>query len=188
MKTILCMKNDLGVTYTPKQTVFKIWAPTASAVKLNLYKAGAGGEAVRTFLMSRKQQSVWQSKIAYDLKNVYYTFQVQHDRKWLGETPDIYAKAVGVNGQRGMVVNMPETNPLNWRNDKRPPLKNFTDIILYESHVRDLSISKNSGIKQKGKFLGLVESGSTNAEGLSTGLDHLEELGTCTTKVSRSIS
>ena len=169
--------NDLGVTYSPKQTVFKIWAPTASAVKLNLYKAGAGGEAVKTLLMSRKQQGVWQTKIAQDLKNVYYTFQIQHEGKWLGETPDIFAKAVGVNGKRGMVVNMPETNPLNWKNDKRPPLKNFTDIILYESHVRDLSISKNSGIQHKGKFLGLVEPGSTNAEGLSTGLDHLKELG-----------
>ena len=169
--------NDLGVTYTLKQTVFKIWAPTASAVKLNLYKAGEGGKAMKTYLMSRQQQGVWRSKIASDLKNVYYTFQVEHEGKWLGETPDVYARAVGVNGLRGMVVNMPETNPPNWKNDKRPPLKNFTDIILYESHVRDLSISKNSGIQHKGKFLGLVETGTTNAKGLTTGLDHLKELG-----------
>lgn len=169
--------NDLGVTYTAKQTVFKIWAPTASAVKLSLYKAGAGGKAMKTFLMSRKQQGVWQTNVAFNLKNVYYTFQIQHDGKWLGETPDIYAKAAGVNGIRGMVVNMPETNPINWENDKKPRLNNSTDIILYESHIRDLSISKNSGIQQKGKYLGLAETGTKNAEGLSTGLDHLKELG-----------
>ena len=169
--------NDLGVTYTARQTVFKIWAPTASAVKLNLYKAGAGGKAMKTYVMSKQRQGVWQSKIISDLKNVYYTFEVQHDGKWLGETPDIYAKAVGVNGARGMVVDMRETNPVDWKNDKKPSLKKFTDIILYESHIRDLSISKNSGIKQKGKYLGLVETGSKNVEGLSTGIDHLKELG-----------
>ena len=169
--------NDLGVTYSPKQTVFKIWSPTASAVKLHLYKAGAGGEAVKTLLMTSKQQGVWQTNIVKDLRNIYYTFQIQHEGKWLEETPDIFAKAVGVNGKRGMIVNMSLTNPVNWKNDKRPPLKNFTDIILYESHVRDLSISRNSGIQHKGKFSGLVETGSTNTEGLSTGLDHLKELG-----------
>ena len=169
--------NDLGVTYTAKQTVFKIWAPTASAVKLHLYKEGAGGKAFKTLLMSRQKQGVWQTKIANDLKNVYYTFQIEHDGKWLEETPDVTAKTIGVNGARGMVINMRDTNPVDWKNDKRPPLKNFTDIIIYESHVRDFSISANSGIREKGKYLGLVEIGSKNTEGLSTGLDHLKELG-----------
>lgn len=170
-------RNDLGVSYSPEKTAFKIWAPTASAVKLILYKTGDGGEVVSTVSMNKEQQGVWQTQIAHDIKNLYYTFQVQKDGKWLAETPDIYAKAVGVNGKRGMVVNMVETNPINWKNDKKPPLKNFTDIIIYESHVRDFSISKYSGIKYKGKFLGLTETGTKNADGLSTGLDHLKELG-----------
>ena len=169
--------NDLGVNYSPKQTLFKIWAPTAAAVRLHLYKEGAGGKAMKTVQMTRKKQGTWQANIASDLKNVYYTFQIQYDGKWLGETPDIEAKAVGVNGERGMVLNMRETNPASWNNDQKPPLKNFTDIILYESHIRDLSISRNSGIKQKGKYLGLVEPGTKNAEKFSTGLDHLKELG-----------
>lgn len=169
--------KDLGVNYNPKQTVFKVWAPTASAIKLNLYKTGAGGKAIKTCLMTRKEQGSWQTKIANNVKNLYYTFEIEQDGKWLGETPDIYAKAVGVNGRRGMVVNMLETNPINWKNDKRPPQKNFTDIILYESHVRDLTINKNSGIKHKGKYLGLTETGTKNVDGLSTGLDHLKELG-----------
>jgi pullulanase len=169
--------NDLGVHYTSKQTVFKIWAPTASAVRLKLYKSGIGGESLQTVLMSKVQQGVWQTNIAKDIKNAYYTFEIQHKGKWLGETPDIYAKAVGVNGARGMVVNMLETNPTNWNDEKKPALKNSTEIVLYESHVRDFSISNNSGIKQKGKYLGMVELGTKNTEGLSTGIDHLKELG-----------
>jgi len=169
--------EDLGVTYSSEQTMFKVWAPKASAVKLRLYKNGQDGEAMNTIDMTKVQQGVWQINVYKDIKNIFYTFQVQQDGKWLSESPDIYAKAVGVNGKRGMVVNLAETNPDNWKNDTKPALKNFTDIIIYESHVRDISISNNSGIKNKGKFLGLTEIGTKNPEGLSTGLDHLKELG-----------
>jgi pullulanase len=89
----------------------------------------------------------------------------------------MYARAVGVNGKRGMIVDMRETNPANWEKDKHPVLKNYTDIVLYETHIRDLSISKNSGIDHKGKFLGFTESGTKGPGGVSTGLDHLKELG-----------
>ncbi len=169
--------NDLGVHYWAEKTVFKIWAPTATAVKVNLYKAGDGGQAISTTLMKREKQGVWQLIIQGNFKNNYYTFQVQIDGNWLAETPDIYAKAVGVNGKRGMIINLQETNPVNWNKDKKPPLKNFTDIIIYESHIRDFSVNKNSGIKHKGKFLSLMETGTKNRAGLSTGLDHLKELG-----------
>jgi len=91
--------------------------------------------------------------------------------------PRYYAKAVGVNGTRGMVADMKLTNPANWQNDKKPALKNFTDIILYELHIRDVSISPNSGIKNKGKFLGLAETGAKSPDGEPTGLDHIKHLG-----------
>lgn len=168
---------DLGVAYSPSSTIFKIWAPTASKVMLKLYKTGAGGSAFQVIAMQHSPQGIWEYNIKKDIKNVYYTFQVEADNKLLQETPDIYAKAVGINGQRGMVVNMTETNPANWQNDKRPALKKPTDIVLYESHVRDLSISKSSGIKNKGKFLGLAEVGTKSTDGLTTGLSHLKELG-----------
>ena len=176
-KYLLYNGNDLGVTYNGKKTTFKIWAPTAIAVKIKLYKAGIGGEATDSLLMKKVQQGVWEKTIKRDIRNTYYTFQVQHNGKWLAETPDMYAKAVGVNGKRGQIINMSETNPVNWNNDKKPAQKNFTDIIIYESHVRDLSIDENSGIKHKGKFLGVSETGTKSAEGLTTGLDHLKELG-----------
>ncbi len=169
--------NDLGVQYTPKATTFKIWAPKASQVTLRLYATGIGGQTLETIALKKEADGIWQTLISKDLKNTYYTFQAMQDGKLFLESPDIYAKAVGLNGKRGMVVNLDETNPKNWDNDKGPIVKNATDIVLYESHIRDLSIDANSGIIRKGKFLGVVETGTKSAEGLSTGLDHLKELG-----------
>jgi len=169
--------KDLGVTYSPAKTEFKIWAPGATEVRLRLYDTGEGGQATFNESMTRNDKGVWVIGVVTDIKNKYYTFQVNRDDKWLAEAPDIYAKAVGVNGKRGMVIDLKATNPINWNLDKRPPLKNFTDIVIYETHIRDISVSANSGIKNKGKFLGLAETGTKNDAGQSTGLDHLKELG-----------
>lgn len=169
--------KDLGVTYTPKATTFKVWAPGATEVRLRLYDAGEGGKPTFNESVTPKDNGVWTIAVAGNIKNKYYTFQVNRDGKWLDEAPDIYAKAVGVNGKRGMVVDLKATNPLNWALDKRPPLKNFTDIVIYETHIRDISVSPNSGIQHKGKFLGLAETGTKNKAGQSTGLDHIKELG-----------
>jgi pullulanase len=169
--------SDLGLSYQGEKTVFKIWAPKAAAVKLRLYKDGDGGMAIETINLQKSELGTWITTVNKDIVNLYYTFQVLENGKWLLESPDIYAKAVGVNGKRGMVVNTAATNPLNWAYDRKPALKNFTDIILYELHIRDISISKLSGIQQKGKFLGLTETGTKSPEGAKTGLDHLTELG-----------
>jgi pullulanase len=169
--------NDLGVSWSPEQTVFKIWAPTASAVKLRLYAAGEGGKALQTFNLTKAQEGVWELTLNQDLKNQYYTLQTNINGHWLKERPDIYAKAVGVNGKRGMVVDLASTNPKKWALDKKPVQKNFTDIIIYELHVRDLSMSANSGIEHKGKFLGLAETKTKSPDGTITGLDHIKSLG-----------
>lgn len=169
--------NDLGVYYSPKATSFKVWAPDAEKVVLRLFAEGDGGEAVKTINLDKQQQGVWQAKITQDIKNSYYTFQVFQNGKWLLEKPDIYAKALGVNGKRGMVVDLKATNPKGWETDKSPLQKSFTDIILYELHVRDLSMDPNSGILNKGKFLGLTETGTKNQNGEATGLDHIKDLG-----------
>jgi len=169
--------RDLGVKYMPLKTTFKIWAPKATQVKLRLFDAGDGGEARSTISMIKENKGVWIAVINKDIKNKYYTFHVMEDGKWLLEAPDIYAKAVGVNGKRGMVVDLPSTNPKNWKKDKKPALKNFTDIIIYELHMRDISVDPNSGIQHKGKYLGLAETGTKSPDGASTGLDHIRELG-----------
>jgi len=169
--------TDLGLTYSPKESVFKIWAPTAENAQLIFYKEGIDGIAVSTIDMIKSVDGTWFSKIHGDLKGKFYVFKVQVNGKWLNEVPDPYAKAVGVNGKRAMVIDLKETNPAGWETDKSPSFKNKTDAIIYELHVRDASISENSGIKNKGKYLGLAETGTKNFEGLSTGLDHIKELG-----------
>jgi pullulanase len=169
--------TDLGLTYSPKESAFRIWAPSAEKAQLIFYKEGIDGIAVSTVDMNKAVDGIWFSKIPGDLKGKFYVFKVQINGKWLDEVPDPYAKAVGVNGKRAMVVDLKETNPTGWETDKSPMFKNKTDAIIYELHVRDASIHESSGIKNKGKYLGLTETGTKNAEGLSTGLDHIKELG-----------
>jgi len=169
--------GELGVKYSTKKTVFKVWAPKASAVKLRLYYAGEGGSAIQEIDLVKKSGGSWQTVVNQNIKNKYYTFQVMQDGKWLLEAPDIYAKAVGVNGHRGMVVDLKATDPIGWKKDKSPKLKKLTDAVIYELHIRDISIDPNSGIKNKGKFLGLTETNTKSPDGQATGLAHLKELG-----------
>src|SRR5690606_41831591 len=92
------------------------------------------------------------------------------------EVVDPYARAVGVNGERGMVVDLRRTNPEGWDALRKPEYVRFTDAVIYELHIRDLTVHKTSGIRHKGKFLGLTERGTRGPGGVSTGLDHLKEL------------
>ncbi len=169
--------NDLGLTYGPKLSSFRIWSPTATEAEIIFYDKGEGGNELNRFSMIKKQNGIWLLSVDHELKGKFYVFRVKIDGKWLNEVPDPYAKAVGVNGKRAMVVDLKETNPIGWEKGKTPVFKNPTDAILYELHIRDASIADNSGIKNKGKFLGLTETGTKNNEGLSTGLDHIKELG-----------
>jgi pullulanase len=169
--------TDLGVYYSPAKTVFKVWAPKASEVKLRLFDAGDGGDPFSVIIMEKGENGTWIATVSRDVKNKYYTFQVSQDGKWLNQAPDIYTKAVGINGKRGMVVDLASTNPADWKNDKKPVQKSFNDIIIYELHMRDISEDTNSGIKNKGKFLGLAETGTKSPDGEATGLDHIKELG-----------
>ena len=105
------------------------------------------------------------------------TFNVKVNGKWLGDTPGIMAKAVGVNGKRAAVIDLRSTDPEGWANDVRPLLKDYADIIVYEMHHRDFSLDSVSGIRNKGKFLALTELGTTTSQGEKTGIDHLKELG-----------
>lgn len=169
--------NDLELVYTPEQSVFTLWAPTASKVRLKLYKSGEGGEPEEQLEMNMIDDGAWHIGVERDLKGLFYTFQIEKDGKWLDETPGIWAKAVGINGNRAAIIDWSETNPDGWESDQSPELKMYSDIILYELHHRDFSIASNSGIMNKGKFLALTETGTQTPEGESSGLDHLKELG-----------
>ncbi len=171
--------NDLGLTYSPEKSIFKIWAPTASKSKIFIYNSGTDGEPEQTLDMVKDEATgVFSIALDGDLEGKFYTFQVYTLMLgWMKETPDPYAGAVGVNGLRAMVVNLTKTNPEGWENDKKPALNSIADIILYELHLRDISIDPNAGIKNEGKFLGLAEQGTLSKDSLSTGLDHIKELG-----------
>ncbi len=170
-------KKDLGFVYSPKSTAFRLWSPMAQEVKLNVYSSGNGDNLEMTYLMKRDKAGTWTYKISGDLKDKYYTYQVRQNGEWLQEKPDIYAVAVGVNGERSMIVDLDETDPIGWQNDQRPPLENYTDIIVYELQIRDLTIHSSSGSSHPGKYIGLVEEGTKSPQGLTTGIDHIKELG-----------
>jgi len=169
--------TDLGLTYSKKESVFRIWSPPAERAQLLFYKEGTGGEVVASYDMKRSSNGSWVSIIKGDQKGIFYAFKVMIGGQWMEEVTDPYVKSVGVNGKRGMVMDLPETNPVGWLQDRSPEFKNKTDAIIYELHIRDASISQSSGIKNKGRMLGLTETGTRNNAGLSTGLDHIKELG-----------
>jgi pullulanase len=172
--------KDLGLTYSPAAATFKIWAPTATAARLNVYKSDMGGSVIRSINMNKGENGVWQITVPENLKNSYYTFQVNIGNAWGEEVVDPYAKACGTNGLRAQVIDLKETNPVGWEKDKSPNFSSTnkqTDAVIYELHVRDASIHASSGIKNKGKFLGLAEVGTKNSAGQFTGLSHIKELG-----------
>ena len=169
--------SDLELVYTPEQSVFTLWAPSADRVRLNLYASGEGGDPEEHVEMEKAGYGTWRVHIDRDLKGSFYTFQIEKNGKWLNETPGIWAKAVGINGNRAAVIDWNETNPDGWKSDRSPELKMYSEIILYELHHRDFSIAPDSGIENKGKFLALTETGTKTPEGEATGLDHLKELG-----------
>lgn len=169
--------KDLGLTYSCQQSLLRIWAPTAENAELVLYKEGIGGKALQTISMQKSQSGTWFALLKGEQKGKFYAFRVMIKNKWLNEVPDPYAKSTGVNGQRAMIVDLKETDPPGWKKDMSPVFKIATDAVIYELHIRDASMAANSGITNKGKYIGLTEKGTTNKEGLSTGLDHLKELG-----------
>lgn len=168
--------DDLGITWTPEKTQVKIWAPTAHFIELRLYKDGVTGEPFHKTNLQSVGLGVWSTVLIGDYVGKFYTFRV-NDGDWLAETPDIYARCVGVNGLRGMIFDPQKTNPENWKNDKGPRYSSFTEVVIYETHIRDFSIAENSGIKNKGKYLGFTEEDTKTKNGIATGLAHLKELG-----------
>lgn len=166
------------MVYSPKQTVFSLLSPTKAVtggdtpastktgkprVTLRIYDQGTGGKVLKTVRMRRIGTNLWSAGVKGDLKGKFYTFDIGR-----GETAGVFAKAVGVNGQRGAIVDLRESDPDGWAHDKRPALRSPEDLVIYEMHHRDFSIDASSGLRHKGKFLALTE---------PKAIDHLRELG-----------
>lgn len=168
---------DLGATYQATQSTFKLWSPQAEAVILRLYEHDLGTSNIQKKSLQKKDKGIWEITIDEDLKDLFYTFQIQYKGKWLQECADPYSIACGRNGQRSQIIEWKASNPIGWENYQRPHLADPNDIIIYEMHIRDFSIAQNSGIQQKGLFLGLTETNTQTPKGISTGLQHLKEMG-----------
>ena len=170
--------NDLGVIFVDGKTQFRTWSPMATAVYLNLYTDGEGDNLIETLPLERHWHGVWFVEVLRNIDGDFYTFTYEYDHKKRYETIDIYAKACGVNGDRGAIVNMQRTNPDDWDNIPRPKINSACDAIIYECHVRDFSADSSSGIPyyNRGKFLAFTQE-RTKYQNVSTCLDHIKELG-----------
>ena len=167
------------MVYSKVKTIFKLNAPTdvqvdgytgastqitpKNAVKVRIYNAGEAGKVVKTIKMKATGKDRWEATIKGDLAGKYYTFDMGK-----GETPGVFAKAVGVNGNRGAIIDLAQTNPVGWENDVRPAIQSPADLVIYEMHWRDFSIDASSGLQNKGKFLALTE---------PKAIQHLKNLG-----------
>lgn len=177
---LLMAQDTFGeMIYSKVKTLFKLNAQTTvnldgmtgattqidkkKQVEIHIYEDGQGGKAIKTIKMKASGENRWEATVKGDLKGKFYTFDIGK-----GETPGVFAKAVGVNGMRGAIVDMAETNPQGWENDQRPVIQSPADLVIYEMHWRDFSIDVSSGLKNKGKFLALTE---------PKAIEHLKSLG-----------
>ena len=175
--TAYTYNGELGVELQKDKTIFRLWAPTASKVTLNLFDAGNGGTAYDNKELVKGDKGVWTYTAEENLNGKYYTYTVATS---LGEQEavDPYARSAGLNGLRGMIIDLDTTNPENWDETPfdNPNVENYTDAQIWEVHVRDFS-NKIATSQYKGKYLAFTETGLKNASGKSVGIDYLKELG-----------
>lgn len=170
-----CFDGPLGAEYAKEKTVFRLWAPEAEKAFVLLYKKGNGGRAYRCKKMIC-DNGVWSAEIDGDLHGVYYTYRVFYDGK-SHESIDIYAKSAGLNGRRGMVLDMKRTNPPGWNREAAIKLASPADAVIYELHVRDFSSDESGSFKNRGKFAAFCEKNVRNRYGDEIGLDYIAKLG-----------
>ncbi len=159
--------------YTPEKTSFELWAPTAESAVVRLYN---GDELAEVVAMQRGDKGLWSAEVEGDKKGMYYAFQVSVDGNILKETAGIFARALDVNGNRGAIIDMRDTDPEGWSEDKRPAV-DPTEIVIYEMHYRDMTAHESAGSSNPGKYIAMAEHGTRSHEGLATGIDHLREMG-----------
>ncbi len=173
----LTYDGELGALYSKDSTTFRVWAPFASKMILNLYPTGDKSVAQDTLAMKRIEGGAWELTVEGNLDGNYYTYSVTNYGK-TSEVVDPYARSAGVNGNRSMVIDLSKSaisdSFVVGKNEKD---FSQTDAIIYELHVRDMSIAKDSGIENKGKYLAFTEVGTKNSHGDLTGISHIKELG-----------
>lgn len=162
--------------YSKKATKFTFWSPVADSMKVQLYDCECG-DVVAEYPLRSGKNDFWTVQVKGDLKGKFYTVSSYQNGEWSEPATGIFAKALSINGQRAAIIDIQDTNPADWCADQRPQMTDMTDVVVYETHLRDFTMSPYSGIENKGKFLALTETGTTTADGLASGIDHLKEMG-----------
>ena len=152
--------------YGPKQTTFCFWSNVAEQMEVLLYE-DADTSDFETVSLKKGANDFWTAAVKGNLAGKYYTVRSFQNGEWAPEAPGIFAKAVSINGQRAAILDLAKTNPEGWEADVRPAMPDMTDIVVYETHVRDYTMD-NPAIEHKGKVLGMAE---------QPAIDHLKELG-----------
>ncbi|WP_335871318.1 type I pullulanase [Bacillus sp. 2205SS5-2] len=163
--------NDLGANIMANGTQFKLWAPTATAVRVRYKSCLTSKEQEQD--LERQENGVWALQAKRDLEGYYYRFLVCINLNWQ-EAVDPYAKSLSANSEWGVIVDMHKTLQLN---SPPPPFASPTEAIIYEVHIRDFTSHPNSGVMNKGKYVGLNESETKTDDGYSTGFTYLNDLG-----------
>jgi pullulanase len=172
--------TDLGLRYSPAASVFRIWSPTAEQARVYLYRNDSSAVAGKVVEMAKGAGGTWWVRVPDDWSGWRYGFSVRIGERWSREVPDPYARAAGVNGRRAVVLDLRQTDPPGWREDRSPDFSDSdrpVDAVIYELHLRDIDVDSHSGVRHKGKFAGLAEWDTKNGDGFATGLSHLKELG-----------
>ena len=153
--------------YSPSHTEFAFWSNVAEQMEVFIYDEAAGDQH-SVISLKKRAGDFWTACVKGDLAGKYYTVRSYQNGEWAPEAPGIFAKAVSVNGQRAAIIDLAQTNPEGWEADVRPAMPDMTDIVVYETHMRDYTMSPNSEVVNKGKFIGMTEEAA---------ISHLKELG-----------
>lgn len=179
--------GELGAIYTTNETTFKVWSPVSNRIVLRIYESGTpvsvdaerGNDSVlETVEMTKGEKGVFSATVSGDLEGKYYTYEVFNALNDGVEVVDPYAKSAGVNGLRGMIVDFSKTNPEGWNETNINDIPT-TALTVYETHVADVTSSSswNGSAENSKKYLGLIEEGTKYKNTISTGFDHIKELG-----------
>ena len=169
-------KLENECVYAPEKTTFTFWSSVAEKMEVRLYNTYDASE-FEVITLQEQEGDFWTATIKGDQVGKFYTVCSYQGGEWGQESPGIFAKAVSVNGQKAAIIDMQATDPEGWENDQRPAMADPTEVVVYETHMRDFTIDATSGIANKGKFIAFTEQGTKTAEGLASGIDHLKELG-----------
>lgn len=167
-------KDDLGCVFDGEKYRFKVWSPICESMDICIYEGNK--LEPEKYQMNKEESGVWSLDFDLSVEGKYYTFNAKIDGVER-EAVDPYAKLVSINGEKALILDMEKTNPDLWNETKVIKCESNTDAIIYELSIRDISIDKNSGIDEKGRFLGLAKENTIGIDEIKTGLNHIKDLG-----------